>query len=141
MAGDPRYGTTISTFVKGQRGLDRNMRTVTGPRAVLESIARRWLTPRGSLITNPNIGEDVRAWIGSGIAPDGNDYAKKQALITEALRDDRVDDIDLDFSFDRATETLTISATVRLAGFDQPFDLVLIVDAVTATILTPGLAA
>lgn len=142
IAADTRYGTSISTFVPGQpMGLDRNMRLISGPRVVLESIARRWLTPRGSLITNPDVGIDIRDWIGSDIDPSGNDYAKKHALLVEARRDDRVEDVDLDFTYDRATEKLTISATVQLVGADQPFEFVLTVDRVSVSLLTPGLAA
>lgn len=140
MSGDPRYGTAISTFVAGQRGLDRNMRLISGPRVVLEGIARRWITPRGSLITNPNVGINIRDWIGSDISSDG-DYAKKHALVTEAQRDDRVDEIDVDFSYDRSTETLTISASVKLADAATVFEMVLTVDAVSASLLTPGVTA
>lgn len=140
MSGDPRYGTAISTFVAGQRGLDRNMRLISGPRVVLEGIARRWLTPRGSLITNQNVGINIRDWIGSDTSSDG-DYAKKHALVTEAQRDDRVDEIDVDFSYDRSTETLTISASVKLADAATVFEMVLTVDAVSASLLTPGVTA
>lgn len=120
-SGDARYGVSLSTFVDGD--FDPN-RLISGPRVVIESIVRGWLTPRGSLLTAPDAGIDVREWIGATMEP-GGDYARRHQLIAEAMRDQRVADIDVELAFDQATERLTISATVSLVGANTPFDFVL----------------
>ena len=139
LTGDARYGVSVSTFVNGRMGMDREMRLISGPRVVVEDVVRSWLTPRGSLITNPNRGVDVREWLGSSMPANG-DYAKKHALEVEALADDRVDQIEVNLTYDKASETLSIAALIQLADAAGPFEFVVQVTALTVTLVLPKAA-
>jgi hypothetical protein len=50
------FGTDISTFPD----LDPRFRLISGPQVVVEALARRLTTSRGSLISDPAYGWDVR---------------------------------------------------------------------------------
>jgi phage baseplate assembly protein W len=103
---------------------------VSGFRVVAEAIARRWQTPRGGLIDDPNYGYDLSDYINDDLGP--ADLARiGQDAAAEAQKDDRVLN---------ATVTLTLIGSVLLAAgvfttAQGPFRLVLSVSLVTVTLL------
>jgi len=116
------YGSDISTFV-GTGGLDPDFRIISGPRVVAESVARLWLTPRGSLITDPDAGVDLRELLGAEIddAVLANWRAK---LVIEAKRDPRVKTCSVDLTYDRQLEKVTVRATLGLVTEDDDGNVV-----------------
>jgi hypothetical protein len=103
---------------------------VTGFRVVAEAIARRWQTPRGGLIDDPNYGMDLTDYVG--------DDMDKQALASlarqagaEAEKDERVL---------RCATTITMVGNVMMVHgkvdtAKGPFELVVSVSEVTITLL------
>lgn len=63
MAGE--YGTDCSTFVGGKPDLDPRFALIDSPIVVAEACARRLMTPRGTLIGDPEYGFDLREMLGA----------------------------------------------------------------------------
>ena len=129
------YGTGIASLSTPGGGLDLDpyFRRITGPQVVLHAVARRFVTPRGSLWWAPDSGLDVRRWLAEGVrAQDLPTY--EQLIATEAERDERVLSADVRLSF--ADDVLRVELSLTLA--EGTFPLVLAVSAVTAAILTAG---
>lgn len=128
------YGTDISVV----SDVDFSGRVVTGPRLVAEAVARRLLTPNGSLIGDPHYGFDLSQYINDDMGP--ADYA---ALISgathECLKDERVlaaevtlETTSLDAS--RTQKRLDVSITLTISS--GTFDLVLGVSDVGVELLS-----
>lgn len=102
----------------------------TGFRIVAEAIARRWMTPRGFLISDPNYGFDLTGMIGDDI-----DVAKLaqlgQGATAEALKDERVKSCTLQLTF--VDGTLTVRALVNTN--QGPFRFVASVSSVRVSLL------
>lgn len=122
------YGTDVSTFPD----LDPSFTLISGPRVVIEAIARRLVTPRGTMPGRPNDGIDVRQWLNDSV--DAGTLARMHGAIeSEIAKDERVQRAAVSLAFDAASRTLRITINVRLD--DGPFDLVLSVDRVTLSLL------
>ena len=84
-------------------------------RGVAEAVARRYLTPRGGLIDDPDYGLDLRGLCNKGIT-----YTELRALADqaqmEAAKDDRVDHATVSLDYDEIERTLTVN--VQLACVD-----------------------
>lgn len=141
---DPRFGQVVSIFAINDQGvadLDPNFNMVSGNQAVAQSVAIYWLSPRGTLITNPDAGMDLRTYLNAEFdaSSQASVFQLREALIHEALRDERIDTIDVDVSFDPAdptNQTLKISARIHLADPDlNPFVFVLSISAVTTQLI------
>lgn len=133
------YGTDLTTYAQGitsgAGGLDPAFRRITGPRVVIEAVVRRWTTPRGTLVTDPNAPTiDLRAFMGAGFAI-GSIGMLGPILVKAALGDERVFDAQVIPTYDLASKTLTIQATIVLA--DGPFTFVVSATA-QAVILLAG---
>lgn len=80
-----QQGTTISCVT----GLDPMGRLVSGRRAILEAVARRWITPRGRLGYNGDYGFCVPDYINDDVGP--RELARIRAgMIEQAMQDERV---------------------------------------------------
>lgn len=102
----------------------------SGFRVVAEAILRRWQTPRGGLIDDPNYGFDLSDFIGADL--DRSVLANlAHNAGAEAEKDERV--LSCQVSATLAGELLLISGTVETA--EGPFALVVSVSAVTITLL------
>jgi hypothetical protein len=114
--------------------LDPAFTPVTGTKALAQAMARRLITPRGSLFYDLEYGFDLRAYLNAGITQgDGFAFRLGAQIEAECLKDERVGTVDAQLSYDPVTEKLT----VLLSGVasDGPFRLVLAVSAVTVEIL------
>jgi phage baseplate assembly protein W len=124
------FGSDVSTFP----GLDPSFQLQTGSRVLMEALARRLMTPRGTLPFAEDYGTDVRAWLSEGI--EGADLDDlKAAVEQELLKDERVDDVQVVVEWVPQEERLTIRAAVDTA--EGPFRLVLGVTELTVALLQP----
>lgn len=81
------YGSDLSTFTSATP--DLSFKPISGKRAILEAVARRWITPRGTLITDRNAGTDLHMWLNGSFSAT-NISILQQALADEAQKDERV---------------------------------------------------
>lgn len=93
-----RLGLDISTFVGGSPDLDPVAQLISGERSVVESVARRWLTPKGSL-PGPreeveDYGEDCRGWLQARNSATKR-AALRASLQAQALLEERVKKADV----------------------------------------------
>jgi hypothetical protein len=119
----PPYGSDVSTFPD----LDPTLSLISTQRAIAEVVARRWLTPNGSLFYAPSEGVDVREYLNQGFTK-ARVYALQAQLAAEAEADERVESASVRVDFNAQAQTLKVSATLR--PYDSgPFALVLTVSA------------
>lgn len=105
---------------------------VTGNRVVAEAIARRWSTPRGGLIDDPNYGFDLSDFLGDDLDPSGLGRIASFAG-AEAIKDERVLSCSVTLTLSTAGR-MTVNGLVRTAT--GPFRLVLSVDQVSVSLLS-----
>ena len=106
---------------------------VTGETMMAQAILRRLTTPRGTLISYPDYGYDLRQFL-KGPTPaativNGN-------VENEVLKDERVADVTVETSFNEALERLEVS--VVGFGAEGPFDLTIGISDVTVELLREG---
>lgn len=108
-----------------------DMAVVTGRKLLAQAIARRYMTPRGGLIDDPNYGFDLTQYVNDDLS--AKDIARIQAgAIAEAEKDERILSADVKIT----TNTAGIMVvTVVLTDAEGPFTLVLSVGEVTVDIL------
>lgn len=95
----------------------------SGKRVVGEAVARRWSTPRGRLLDDPNYGTDVTDAVNADLSP--SDIKRWQTqLAQEAEKDERV--LSCTVTVTLIDGVLTVTGAVDTA--DGPFTLVLTVD-------------
>lgn len=100
-------------------------------RVVAEAIARRWQTPRGGLIDDPNYGFDLSDFVNDDIDPRVQSQIAFNAS-QEAKKDERVLSCDVTVTpFPGGVLIVTGSVTTE----DGPFTLVVSVSDVTITLL------
>lgn len=110
--------------------LTLDMAQVTGRVALAQAIARRWQTPRGGLIDDPNYGYPLSDLLNDDVS--SGDLAKAQAgAAAEALKDERVLACKVSLVLNAGVLVVTASIT-DAAG---PFTLVASVTEITTTIL------
>lgn len=104
---------------------------VTDRVCFIQAIVRRLTTPRGTLIDDPNYGEDVTAWINDDMSP--SDIGALQAAVgAECLKDERC----LAASAVAVLQKNgVLKLTITLQDADGPFRLVLAVSDVSAKVL------
>lgn len=126
-AGSP-YGKDLSCVAD----LDPSMVEVGGNTVLAQACARRLLTPRGTLIDDPDYGYDLEQWIGADIGP--ADVAGIQVAIQqELLKDERVNACVAVVTYSQATSVLV--ASVQVGGAAGQFAFVLTVSELSATIV------
>lgn len=128
MAINTDFGSDLSCV----KDLDPRCVVVTGRRLLAEAIVRRWITPRGGLIDDPNYGTDVTAYLNDDVKP--SDIATlKSAMAAEAEKDERVNSCDIDVQIPPfGTGVYTITALVH--DNNGPFQLVVSVDTLSKDI-------
>lgn len=84
------------------------------PQGIAEAICRRYISPRGSLIEDPDYGLDLRGLCNKGIAYEELRELADQAQ-AEAKKDDRVDHAEVTLDYDDTTSTLTVSVDLTPA--------------------------
>ena len=140
----------LGSDLSGVTDLTAQMAEVSGRRCLAENLARRLITPRGTLIDDPNYGYDLTGFTNADMAP--SDIAQMQSGITsEFLKDERVTGAQVTVQFVgpsqvSAAQTATISnpqptplgviiINAVISDSTGPFTLVLSVSNVTVTIL------
>ena len=124
------YGTDVSTFPD----LDPTFGDITGPRSVLECVARRFLTKRGQVEYAPGDGLDVREFLSGGV--DNRKLFSLQAKMqAEAEKDERVLSASVSVTVNQERETLTAKLILELA--EGPFTLTLEISKVSVEVLLP----
>lgn len=111
--------------------LTPSMAEVTGRRALAEAVARRWSTPRGRLIDDPNYGFDLTQFVNDDVDPPKLARIKAGAE-AEAGKDERVEDAEVSLVFTAGGLLIVTGTLTDAAG---PFTLTCAVSAVTVQLL------
>lgn len=119
------YGTDFD----GVDDLHPSLREVSGPLAVVQAIARRFMTPRGALFYDREYGFDLRAYVNTSDPRVGAIVSGAQA---EAEKDERVARAQVKVQW--ANESMTVFVTLELVLFGT-FRATLSVDEVSVSIL------
>lgn len=113
--------------------LDAAGRTVSGPEALAQALARRLQTPRGALAAigdDPDYGTDLRDYVGEDTGA-GAEAEIEAAVRAECLKDERVRDVDVTV----AIRDRVLTVGLRVASTQGVVRLVLAVSAVTVDLL------
>lgn len=124
--------TDLGTDISTPDGLDLDpmMRTVSGVRGLGQALARRLITPRGSLVDDASYGYDLRTRLNDSLTT--ADLAQLGAVVArECERDERVESASARVTLANGALRATITGTTS-AG---PFRLVIAVSDVTADVL------
>lgn len=127
MAEDTDHGTDLA----GVSDLEITMREISGRKALAHRIARRLQTPRGGLFYDPDFGYDLRQFVSGSVLPEGTIEASVE---NEALKDEGVEDVQIDVRFFTGTKRLRVFVAVN--DSEGGFDFVLDVTDVTVELLT-----
>lgn len=87
------------------------------PRAIVQALIRRWTTPRGALVDDPDYGFDIRAYYNRGVTL-SELRALTMQMASEARKDDRVSDIRVSANASLQTSELYITARITPADPD-----------------------
>lgn len=119
---------TVRTFQAWDATAD--FQEVTGRDLLIEALLRRLITPRGTLVGDPDYGTDVRQWINDDI--DDAEAARIGAAIAAELgKDERVRSASATTTF---VDNL-LSVTISLVDGAGPFKLTLAITDVTLKLL------
>lgn len=125
------YGSDLSCL----DDFEEEVRAITDPKLLIaQALIRRWMTPRGMLLDDPDYGTDLAEFMHEEV--DELTLARMRAEArAEALKDERVVECTVDSTtFDRSTETLTFVFLVEAA--ETAIRLVVSVDAVNVSLLS-----
>lgn len=130
MATEEELGTDLGGSLTD---LDANLSFVSGRRALLQALADRYQTPKGSLWYAPAYGDDLRRFIGSSVDP----RVIESAAEAEGLQDERVEDISATIAEtdDQVLLTSTITLDIAVTDAEGPFEFTLQVSALGARII------
>lgn len=122
--------TDLGTAIDCVTDVGARFTFVSGKKALANAIARRLITPRGTLSWDADYGSDVRSFLNRGSTQQAR-FAIGAAVNDECLKEERVDSCSTDVEFVGATLLITI----QIVAAQGPFTLVLSVDSLTVTIL------
>lgn len=126
------YGSDMSLLMD----LDPMGTVVTGRLLLAQALIRRWTTPRGRLLDDPNYGYAVTDELNDDLGPaDINEIAAN--MDAEAIKDERVISSSTTVQFNAVDGNLITNTIVTDGG--GPFKLVLSITDVTVTILSQSL--
>ena len=120
---------TSSFIYQGRRlygglpDLDSSWTPISGPRAVLEHVARRIISPPGSY-DDISYGFDISVYLNANLLPQELD-ALKAAVRNEALADEAVDDCNVEANLD-PVQGLTVRVLITLLNQVEPFFFVFV---------------
>lgn len=110
------YGTDISCTTD----MDPSLRLVSGSELMREVIVRRLTCRKGSLLSDPLYGIDIRDFLNSRI--DSKALTRIQSIVTGELQnDERILSVTSEASFNTTSKTLTLQ--MQGTGASGPFDL------------------
>lgn len=113
---EPDYGTDLSCVMD----LDPMMSVVSGPVMMAQVCIRRLVVRKGSLLSDPLYGIDVRDLLGARFVS----VEQLQGLIiNELLRDERIESVEVVPTYN--VKTKAFSAKIQGTGSAGPFSLVL----------------
>lgn len=127
----PNYGNDISCVTD----LDPFGLIVDGTTMMAQACVRRLICRKGSLLSDPLYGIDVRDFLNSRIDAAALNSRIPAQVQGELLRDERIQAVSVAATYDSSTKALTLD--IRCVGAAGPFGLVLSVTSgeVTAQIL------
>lgn len=138
---DVDYGRDLSCVGDLTLSMDECGTGVAGPLGgvtiVAQAVARRLMTPRGSLADDEDYGDDLRELVGGTIDLRfglGQITARAQR---EILKEQRVSACTVAGNYDATAKILTLNILLVAAGVG-PFTLTLAISAVSVTILSAG---
>lgn len=111
----------------GITDIDKNLSVTAGRFATAQAIARRWMTPRGTLFYDPNYGGGLLTFLNAPTTPTDQ---ISHVLEAQALLDERILDATVDVTFESETGKLTIRG--QLEEDDGPFALTLTASAMAS---------
>lgn len=131
------YGSDISSFagIGGALGVDPLMPLISGPRVVLEDVARRFMTVRGSIPNAPDFGFDLISLAGKRMNAVQIERLRSE-IENEAEKDQRVLSAKVVEFVETGRTSFRMGLSLKLAS--GPFTLTLAVADVTLTILQAG---
>lgn len=97
------------------------------PRAIGESLARRFISPRNSVLDDESYGLDLRARLNAGQTQSALTALRSQIRV-ECLKDDRVSDADVTVMFP-ARSQMAVAIAVTPHASDDEFSLTFFVTA------------
>jgi len=125
----PLFGDDIDC---GPDGLSPTFELVSGRRALVQAIMRRFQTPRDSLIDDPDYGIEVQAWVGRR-SDTAQRWAWQKALEGEVLKEERVQSAKARLTFDTISQRLSFTLAVETA--EGPFTLTVAVSELSVDLL------
>lgn len=124
------YGTDFF----GTNDLDPTLRMVTGRLCLSQALYRRLVTTRGNLFYDLNYGIDVRGWVNDGLTNAGAVARKAARIDRELVKDQRVIASKTNGTFTAGI----LRFTTLITDGNGPFTLVIDIDSITATLVTPS---
>lgn len=125
----------LGTDISCVEGLDPAFTVVSGTTALSQAIARRLITPRGSLFYDEDYGLDLRAYLNADIATATSfGYQLGAQIEAECLKDERVATVAASVTYDAITEKLT-ARIIGTASTSETFRLTLSISSVTVELL------
>jgi phage baseplate assembly protein W len=109
------FGLDVSTFRGGAPGLDPTFELQDGPINVVEVVARRFLTPNGTLEGDPDFGHDIRQYIQARQNAITRARARA-ALRSEAMKEQRVRECAVEITYVGNVMKVTAIVTVDAGG-------------------------
>lgn len=124
------YGSDVSTYQdinSGIADLDPNFTVIRGPRVVVERVARKLITPTGSML-KAGWGYDLRAVLQASLT--SAQIGQIRGIIADQIREEpEVSDASVEIDYTLQLKRLAITAIITLIG-GEIFPLVFV--------LTPG---
>jgi hypothetical protein len=118
------YGSDLSTFADVQSGiadLDPTFAVISGPRVVIERIARKLMTPTGSML-RAGWGYDLRAHLQDSMT--AGSIGALQGIIQGQIEEEQeVESSAVAVTYSLETRTLTVTARIVLVT-GETFDMV-----------------
>ncbi len=111
--------------------IDASGRVVSGIEGLAQAIYRRFITPRGWLLDDPDYGTALIEFLGDSIDASGLGRIRA-AIVGEAMKDERVASVDATVRIDGAG---IITCTLQILSALGPFKMVLGVSGVSVDLL------
>jgi len=122
------YGTDIACL----NDLDPLFRVISGPQVLSEAIARRFITPRGALLSDLNYGLDLRIFLSESLTSQKL-FAIASSVEAEITKDERITSASATVTYNASTRELLIEIAAETT--DNDLSLVLSVSKLNVAIL------